>query len=265
MGVKSIRALERGLAVLDALAREGPMTLQGLAEETGLSKATLSRLLLTLEAAGYARRGLGDRLWRANMRPGQPSGDQTAIVLAEVAGPILDRLCQEILWPSDIGVYAEGAIRVLETSRLVSPFVVNQDVLTSRVHVLPSAMGRAILGWADDATRTYMLGQLSLSDDPQDLPSRDPARVAAMITEARSQGYATRNPGYFIRSRREPAMRAIAVPVIVEERLVGAINLTWIHSAGSETAFIRQHLCRLETAAGDIAQAFASRLKQSSR
>ncbi len=261
--MKQIRALERGLAVLDSVTRAGPSSLQALAEETELPKATLLRILLTLEAAGYVRRGLGDRLWRANVRTGPLQGNRQEIILAEVTGPVLDRLCQEILWPSDIGVYIGGTIRVLETSRRMSPFVVNRDVLTSRVHVMPSAMGRAILAWSNEAERARIISDLSRTDDPQDVPARDPLRVAALIAETRAQDYATRSPSYYVRERREAAMRAIAVPVIAGTRVIGAINLTWIHSAEPEAAFIRRHLNRLQQAAAEIADAFVARAEGS--
>ncbi|MCR0983896.1 IclR family transcriptional regulator [Roseomonas populi] len=63
-GAEGVAALERGLAVLDAMgASEGPQSLAELARRTGLYKSTLLRLLASLERRGYAVRG-GDGRYR---------------------------------------------------------------------------------------------------------------------------------------------------------------------------------------------------------
>lgn len=49
------QSLERGLTVLTALA-EGPRTLDQLAEQLGVHKSTVLRLLRTLESSGFVRR-----------------------------------------------------------------------------------------------------------------------------------------------------------------------------------------------------------------
>ncbi len=52
--VEHVQSLERGLAVLSAFtARDTSLTISGVAERTGLSRATARRLLLTLEQLGY--------------------------------------------------------------------------------------------------------------------------------------------------------------------------------------------------------------------
>ena len=63
-GPKRIRALERGLAVIEHLARHGLSTLAELRRATGLSNATLFRLLETLQDRGWVRRNIveGQRL-----------------------------------------------------------------------------------------------------------------------------------------------------------------------------------------------------------
>jgi IclR family transcriptional regulator, mhp operon transcriptional activator len=57
MQPKPIRSFARGLGVLSALNRHGSATALTLAHETGLPRATLYRLLLTLLESGYVGRG----------------------------------------------------------------------------------------------------------------------------------------------------------------------------------------------------------------
>ena len=104
-GVKEIRALTRGVAVLNALCRAGACSLADLSRETCLPKSTLRRILTTFEQANFVRCSLADGLYRANVHA--PAYQETAhnpfigqIVAA--ATPVLEELATKVLWPSDV-------------------------------------------------------------------------------------------------------------------------------------------------------------------
>ena len=187
--VKSVRALARGLEVFKALQQQPAASLQDLHRDTGLSKPTLLRILKTLEEGGMARRSLGDGRYRvsANVRFfGRDLGEHDAI--AEQAAPELDRLCRELLWPSDIAVYKDGAMEILETSRPQTPFLVNRGRMGYRVHMLMSAVGCAYLAFCPAGEREEILARLRHSDDPYDRKARNRAAVAAELAECRRRG-----------------------------------------------------------------------------
>lgn len=251
-GVKTIRALKRGLDVMRSLETDGPGTLHQLALRTGLPKPTLMRILLTLEVEGYIRRGIGDQLYHHNVRGIRPPDGGWKAVLAEVAAPVLDRLCNTVLWPSDVGIYEDGVIHVQETTRRLSPFLLNRDVLRADIHVLPSAMGRAVLAWSGPAQREAILSRLARSRRGQDRGARDPGAIAALIAETRARGYASRMSGYYITHRREADVSAIARPILVRGEAIGAVNLAWVSTAMSERDFVARHLDPLVAAADRI-------------
>lgn len=62
--VKSIESLARGLQVVDAIRQHAPASLATLHQSTGISKATLLRILKTLQEAGWVYRALGDATYR---------------------------------------------------------------------------------------------------------------------------------------------------------------------------------------------------------
>ena len=252
--MKRIESLRRGLQVMQLLRDEAPLSLAALARRSGLAKATLLRILVTLEDSGHARRGLGDGLWHAAGPVAEETDPDRR--LTQVCGPLLDQLCQKVLWPSDVGVYHGGSIRVLETSRRVSPFLVNR-VVNYGIHVLPSAMGRAVLAWASDADRAQILADLRNSAEPHDRLAAHPDKVEELIGDTRARGYAVRHPGYFVTVPREALVSAIAVPVMVQQRAIAALNLSWVASAQSEADFATAHLERLQQVAADIARAYA--------
>jgi len=251
-GVKTIRALSRGLDVMRTLEREGAATLHELAQRTRLPKPTLMRVLQTLEGEGYVRRGIGDRLYRHNVRGIRPPEGGWKAVLTEVAAPILDRLCNTVLWPSDLGIYEDGVIHVQETTRRLSPFLLNRDVLRADIHVLPSAMGRAVLAWSGAAQREAILARLARSRRAPDRPARDRGAMEALIEETRTRGYASRMPGYYISHRREADVSAIAKPILLRGEAIGAVNLAWVSGAMGEHDFVARYLAPLATAASRI-------------
>ena len=230
---REIEALRRGLAVLDLLGQTGPLGLSEAARRAGLPKASALRVLATLAAAGHARQRLSDGRWEACARPARRAGaaDGATSQLAQAAGPVLDRLCAEVLWPSDIGMFERGAIRVLETSRRRSPFVINRDVMGTRIHVMFSAMGRAILAGQDDAGRARMIAALRREGDARDRAACTEAAVARIVAETRARGHAVREPGYFVTAPGEGRVSAVALPVMAGGAPVAAVNLCWLSGA----------------------------------
>ncbi|MFN4098822.1 MAG: helix-turn-helix domain-containing protein [Pararhodobacter sp.] len=251
--MKRITSLERGLLVMDLLRRGGPMALAEVTQRSGLPKPTVLRILRTLAGSGVAHQGLADRLWR--LSPQSLLKDDPDARLTEIAGVMLDALCRKVLWPSDIGVYRDGAIQVLENSRRMSPFLVNRDVISQRIHVLPSAMGRAILAWSPEATRHRILSELPMLGGGADRTPPPAAELEREHALTRTRGYAARQKGYFVSVPREARVMAIAVPVDLGSSRIAAVNLSWVASAMTETEFVANHLEELTDTAKRVEHA----------
>ena len=264
--VKSIRALARGIDVLKALQERPATSLHDLHGDTGLSKPTLLRILKTLEEAGMVHRAIGDGRYRVSARVrflGRDLSDHDAI--AEQAAPVLDQLCRRVLWPSDIAVYKDGAMEILETSRQQTPFLVNRARMGYRVHMLMSAMGRAYLAFCAREERDRILARLRRSTDPYDRRARERSAVLAALQEDRRRGYAMREAGYgyWVTDRSRAA--AIAVPVLQDGRAIASINLCWVDGAVTTEDMVASHLADLQDAAAEIARGVAGSLPRSGK
>lgn len=253
--VKSVRALARGLEVFKALHQHRSASLQDLHADTGLAKPTLLRILKTLEESGVARRSSSDGRYRVSASVrffGQNLAEEDAI--AEHAAPVLDRLCRDVLWPSDLAVYKDGAMEILESSRHQTPFMVNRDRIGFRVHMLMSAMGRIYLACSPAAERRAILMRLSQSDDPYDRVARKPSAVLAELARDRALGYAVREAGYGRWGSAERSYAgAIAVPVMQGKRVAASLSLSWAAGATTRERVVDKHLDRLQAAAAEIA------------
>lgn len=257
--VKTIRALDRGLEVLDYLHRSRNASLHDLYLATGLPKATLTRIIATLEARGLIWQRLADGAFMASHtyqpRPPQVNDEN---FLVEVASPILERLCQKVNWPSILAVPRLDHMAVIETNRPRSYFShIPLGPIGFRVNMLRSATGRAYLAFCSKAEREAVLQRLRSSNEPGNYLARSPEAVHALLEETRTMGYGVRADdfgGHYNQTRRESndGRDSIAVPIWAGDEVVAVVNLTWMHKVASVEQIVKNHLAELSKAAREI-------------
>ena len=257
--VKSIRALERGLDVLQAL-QTGPAGLKTLHEITGLPKATLLRILRTLTERNLIWRRMADGAYLPSSRaPARQTGPDDASALVEVASPVMARLCERVNWPSVLAVRRGRQMEVIETNRPRS-YVPHLPLgpVGARIPMLLTSTGRCYLAFCGQEEREEILAALRESDDPNDAPARDPAFVARLVTQTQAQGYALRDPAMVVGPRggldmADDGRNSVSVPVIAAGRVIATLNLTWTRRAASAAQIVADHLPDLRTAAAEVA------------
>jgi len=253
---KTIRSLERGLQVLTALQGMSVASLHELHLATRIPKPTLVRILHTLEQRGFISRRLADGRYRANANQGQVRRPGRHDRVIDAAVPVLDRLCRQILWPSDLLVPAGGHMKIVETSQAHSPFLINVSRIGQPVNWLLSAVGRTYLAYCPETEREAILERLRKSDLPVNRLARNPKRLARILAETRARGYGIRDPLHGSRalgnSPGNEALAAIAVPLLDGTRVHGVINILWIKTAFTVEQFAAQHLDHLRSAAAEI-------------
>jgi IclR family mhp operon transcriptional activator len=256
---ETIQGLRRGLQVLDALRESSSSSLQDLHVATGISKASLLRVLNTLSQAGYVVRRLADGRYRLSAfnRAGMKPDRHDRVV--EAAGPVLDRLCRKVSWPSDLMVPAGDRMERRETSQLQSPFFPHpgrRDRVGQLVGWLLTGVGRVYLAFCPEQERVRIVRRLVRSDEPDDQLAKDPNRLAHILAQTRERGYGTRDPIFTGGPHGAPPINdqlaAIAVPLQGRRRVYGSINLLWIKTAFTVEDFAAQHLGDLRAAAHEI-------------
>ena len=257
----TIRGLERGLQVIELLEANPMLSLQELHRATRISKPSLLRVLATLERAGRVSRRLADGYYHLSAFSGTARKRDRYDRVAEAAAPVLNRLCQKVLWPSDLLVPAGDHMERRESNRPQSAFRIPPPKSEIRevgqpVGWLLTAVGRAYLAYCPAAERDRVLRRLQNSDKPEDRLARDPQRFDKVLAETRAGGYATRDPVYFGGFYGHPPyhdrLAAIAVPLVDRSRVHGSINILWIRTAFTVEDFAARHLADLQTAAREI-------------
>jgi IclR family mhp operon transcriptional activator len=257
--VKTIRALDRGLQVLAYLHRSRAASLHDLHLTSGLPKATLTRVLATLQMRGLIWQRLADGAFMAS-HTFQPRARQAhdEALLAEVASPILEKLCRQVNWPSILAVSRLDHMEVIETNRSKSYFShIPVGPVGFRVNMLRSAAGRAYLAFCSENERQAILQRLAASVEPGDLLARRPHAVEKLLAETRALGYGIRAPdfgGHYNLTRRQcdDHRSSFAVPIGAAGQVIAAVNLTWINKVVTLEQMVKTCLPPLRAAANDI-------------
>jgi IclR family transcriptional regulator, mhp operon transcriptional activator len=259
-GTETIRGLERGLQVLQFLQTHPIASLGQLHAGTKLSKPSLLRILYTLERNGLVARRLGDGCYRLSARltrmaPRRARYDR----VAEAAAPVLDHLCREISWPSDLLVPAGDHMQIAETSQTQSPFLIRVSRIGQPVCWLLGAVGRIYLAYCPEAEREAILKRLRKSEALEDRLARDSRRLDRILAETRQRGYGTRDTSFGGGAYKGPpvddGLAAIAVALVGRNRVYGSINILFTRSASTVEAFADRHLLHLRDAAAEIVSA----------
>lgn len=256
--VKSIRALERGLQVLELLGTEPTLSLDELHRRSGLAKATLLRILRTAIAAQWVHRRPSDghyQLARAVQDLGNRIGREH--ILCEVGAPFLEALQQDVGWPSDIAVSpAVGQVEILETSRFRAPFAINRLVVGFRPSMAFSALGRVYLAYLEPEEREAHVQWLAQFGRQHERRYVAGPAFREELENSFKQGYGRREPGYWGRMVDHGAeLGAIAVPIFDGARVQAALNLVWIGSVMTQGEVVERYLAPLQSAAAAISKA----------
>lgn len=216
-----VPALAQGLSVLALFSRERPvLTAPEICEALGLPRASAFRLLVTLERAGYIRRGADERSYR--LGPGllnRGFAYLASLDLVDVAQPVLQKLRDET------GLSAHMAVRdgreVVYVARVAAMTTVASSVhIGTRFPAHATIMGRMLLlDMAEDELKQLFPERKLPAATPQ-----TPANIAALralLAQDRARGYAVSNSFF------ERGVSAVATPVRdATGRIAAAINVT---------------------------------------
>lgn len=249
---RPIRALNRGLEVLTELNRLERAAINTLANAVGLPRTTTYRILETLRLAGYVERDAHDDCYRPTiMVRGLSDGFDDEAMIAHIAKPHLAALCAAVVWPVAIATPSGGTMMIRETTDMQSPLALERYGAGVRVPMLASAAGRAYLAYCSASQREALLEMLARSSLPEDRIVRSRVDVERILNETRAQGY-----GMTQRARRVSEETTLAIPVIVNDRVLAAVSVRYAATAVPLSTAVEQFLPKMRDIVGKIEQEF---------
>lgn len=249
---RPIRALIRGLEALAVLNRREGATVSEVTNEIKLPRTTTYRILETLAQAGYVYRDSKDDRYRLTvMVRGLADGFDDEAWVTQIARPCITDLTKEIVWPVSLASPSGTSMLVRDTTDHTSPLAVERLSAGFRIPLLTTSCGRAYLAFCSAEQRDTLLDILSRSQREEDQLARRRPEVDKMLDEAREQGYATA-----VRSRRVSEEMAMAVPVLVDDRVLATVAVRFAASAVPQRVAVERFVPRLRDTAQKIRARF---------
>ncbi len=200
-----VRALLRGLAVLEVLAQGQDLNLSEVARRARLPVSTTHRLLETLRRRGFVQ-PVEDGRYRVGLRAFEVGmGFLRAQRLPDVARPVMVELVDRVEETANLAV-RDGAEAVyvlqVESDRMLRLF----GQPGSRHPLYCTGVGKVLLAWEPEEEVRKLLGRGPL---PRFTPRTltDPDAVVRELRVVRARGYAVD------REERESGVRCVAAPV----------------------------------------------------
>lgn len=254
--VKSVRALERGLLVVETVQALGTASLAELHARTALPRATILRSLRTLQEQGWITSNDRGTEYRLGPKMAGAAVAPSKATVAELALPVLQRLSELMAFPADVAVRRGTRMLIIQSSRRWASFPINSRPEGRQPCLLRSALGRAYLAFCPDDEREKLINLLEKSTDPDDRPAGLRKWVDRMLEECRKQGYGVREADYWAGAEDFGAeVSAIAVPVELDDKVVACINLMWVSGTADTREFANRNLPALRGAARELASA----------
>jgi IclR family mhp operon transcriptional activator len=225
-----VRVLLRGLELIEALNRNGPMTTAALTQRLRLARTTVNRCLATLERMGLVERDVDTRRFGLTLQARTLSHGFDAA--AERLGPVraaLAAAAAEIQWPISLMRFEFPEMLIEDSTDRASGFAVEYFERGVRVPVLTTASGRAFLAFSSPRVRELLLDQL-WPERPADTLAVWPDRAALdrEMLVTRERGYARA-----IRPLRLTEQGSIAVPILADGEPIAAVAVRFALSAVS--------------------------------
>jgi IclR family KDG regulon transcriptional repressor len=215
-----VRVLHKTLDVLEAIkSRDSGYRLADLAREVALPKATVYRILTTLEGRGYLDRAADGNYRLAKKLFEMQRAVSVEQILNRVAQPVMERLVASCKETVNLGILDAGEIVVINT--VESPQAVRMSSkIGNRRHLHSTALGKVFLAGLPEKEFLRLIRMKGLPKlTPETLTVK--ADVVAEIAKVRKQGYAMDN------QENEMEGRCIGAPIFGPDgRVVGALSIS---------------------------------------
>jgi IclR family pca regulon transcriptional regulator len=240
-----VHSLERGLSVIRCFSDERPrLTLSEVARQTGLSRASARRSLLTLQTLGYV--SSDDRQFFLTPRvltlgyaylSSLSFADVAQSHLADLANEVHESCSASVLDGFDIVYVARAATKRIMTISLS---------VGTRLPAYATSMGRVLLAALPDDQLNAYLDQGTLAPlTERTIVDRD--QLSAELARTRTRGWC------LVDQELEDGLRSIAVPVHdASGRVVAAVNTSAHATRVPLTTLQKSFLAKLKNCAAAI-------------
>jgi DNA-binding IclR family transcriptional regulator len=245
----NVRAVERALQILACFGDEHPERgVTEIAQEVGLHKATVHRIMTTLLNYGFLERGAGESRYRLGVRLAELGCKVfRRLDVRREALPVMAQLVEQWDEACDLGLYDQGQVLYIEVLRSNHALTIAAAV-GQRLPAHCTASGKLFLAYLPPDELEAELSRPLASYTNKTLTS--PALLRQQFEAIRRQGYGWDDEEY------EAGIRAVSAPIRnYEGQTVAALSMP-----GPASRLTPERLPQVAQALQEGAQAVSRRL-----
>ncbi|ASJ72998.1 HTH-type transcriptional regulator BhcR [Granulosicoccus antarcticus] len=232
--VSVVQALDRGLTLLQILAREGAVNLTDLSLQAGMPAPTAHRLLTTLMRQQFAAYNESTQMWTVGVQAYSVGSSYLARTsLVELAKPVMRTLMEETGETANLAVTEGGYVVFLSQVESNHPIRAYHRP-GSRSHLHVSGIGKALLACRSKSEVEKILQKRGLpAFTPHTLSS--PSALFENLELTRQRGWSFDNEEHF------EGMRCVAAAITDAQ----GESLAGISVSGPSTRFPENHVAEI--------------------
>jgi DNA-binding IclR family transcriptional regulator len=186
---RNVQSLERGLIVLEALVKNGPMGVTALSAEMNLDKTIVHRLLTTLRTMGYVSQDSNRKYEVGSKLRLIGAKVITGLNVRALAVPYMEKLAAHTHSVSHLAKMAES--RAVYIERVQYPgLTINSTDVGGEAPGYCSAAGKVMWAYLPQSELNELLDKVKFrANTPNTMTDRD--TLQQHLAQVRQQGYAT--------------------------------------------------------------------------
>lgn len=227
---EAVRALSRGLAVLQVINRGGSVSMMQISRGARIPYPTAVRIVQTLIEEGMVEREPARKRYRPTpLVLTLSQGYSAEAELVRAARPLIVELTRRFLWPISISTRVGSYMMVRDSTHQLTTLTLHNYAPGFTLPIVECASGKAYLAFCDEEERQMILSGLFASDGPAERMGRLLLADPSLLRRIRADGYATQARNSYTANPGKTS--SIAVPLFREGRVVGALALIFFASA----------------------------------
>lgn len=225
-----IRAITRGLSVLQAVNRGGSITMMEIARTSQVPYPTACRIVQTLLHEGMIEREPARKRYRATaLVQSLASGYHDDSKLVEIARPHIEALTDKLLWPISITSRVGAHMMVRDSTHTRTSLTLNNYYPGFTLPIMECSSGKAYMAFCTDGEREHLLEGLRTIEGAAEKMATLLLSNDSLLREVRNQGYATQSRNAYTANPGKTS--SIAVPIFRGEEVAGAITIIFFSVA----------------------------------
>ncbi|MFK7829444.1 MAG: helix-turn-helix domain-containing protein [Congregibacter sp.] len=249
-----IRAISRGLRMLQAINESGSITMMNAARAVEVPYPTACRIMQTLMYEGFVEMEPNRKRYRPTaLVHTLSSGHQFENTLVVTARPYLVNLTREVLWPVSIATRVGLSMVVRDSTHSMTSLTFQNYHPGDALPLYSTASGKVHFAFCDEVEREAIVKGLKAFGESDD-------RALAYFSDTIEQARAARKFGYATHDRNKYTdtpgkTSSLSVPINIGDKFVATLNLIFFASAMPMETAVERYTQPLKDTATLIAEA----------